>query len=420
MPREVVITGLGVVCPLGMGREALWSGLLEGRSGIDWIAETRGSDTPFRFAGRVRDFDPKQYVQPRKTIKVMCREIQWAHAAAVMALEDAAWQAGAVEPERFGVVLGSEMLFSDPEELIETYRHCQADGRFQSARWGEVAMKDLFPLWMLKFLPNMAACHISIAHDARGPNNSVVAGGASSLLALIEAVHAIERGHADAMVTGGSGSLAEISRLPFRGWDLLSQWDSEPRGASRPFDARRSGVVPGEGAAAIVLEAREVAERRSANILARVAGFASRFEGTGRPHEPRTGRAIRQSIEAALASAGLAARDIGHVNAHGEGSIEQDRLEAEAIRQTLGDVPVTAPKSAFGDLGAGSGAVELAASVLALVDGRVPPTQNYDAPAADCPIHVVHGQPAAVEKRSVLALNQSATGQAAAVVLVRD
>ena len=226
--RQVVVTGLGVVCPLGVGTEAFWSALEAGKSGIEWLSETRDQESPFRFAARVKDFDAKQYVQPRKTIKVMCQEIQTAYAAAAMAMQEAGLSKGDIEPERLGVVLGSEMLFGDIDELQEVYRHCSSGGRFDATQWGDFAFKDLFPLWMLKYLPNMAACHISIAQDARGPNNSIVEGGVSSLLAVSEATAAIERGHADAMLAGGSGSMASFSCLPFRGWAQLSKWQGEP------------------------------------------------------------------------------------------------------------------------------------------------------------------------------------------------
>jgi 3-oxoacyl-[acyl-carrier-protein] synthase II len=239
------------------------------------------------------------------------------------------------------------------------------------------------------------------------------------LLAVIEAAAVIGRGHADAMLAGGSGSLAAFGCFPFRGWRHLTKWTGETVGASRPFDARRSGVVPGEGSGVLLLEDREHAEKRGATILARVAGFASRFEPPGTPWQPRSGGAIRQSIAAALASAKLRPGDIGHVNAHGEGSVEQDRVEAQAIQQTLGDVPVTAFKSYFGDLGAGSGAVELIASVLALVHGRVPPTLNYQAPDPHCPVNVVQDQPQPLRSRAALKLNQAVTGQTAAVVIDR-
>jgi len=415
-PYDVVITGLGLVTPLGIGHEAFWAALESGQSGIDILPEFVGTELPFRFGARIKGFDAKQYVQPRKTIKVMCGEIQASYAAATLAMQDAGLEKGAVEPERLGVVLGSEMLFGEIEEVAGVYRRCADNGQFKFSNWGGFVFKDLYPLWMLKYLPNMAACHISIAHDARGPNNSIVQGGASSLLAIGEAMMVLARGHADAMIAGGSGANVSFNSLPFRGWEQLSKWHGEPAGASRPFDAQRSGVVPGEGSGALVLETRAHAERRGAKILARLAGFASRCEPvqSGRPAQ---GAAIRQSIEAALAAAEMKPADIGHVNAHGEGSIEQDRIEAQAIRATLGDVPVTALKSYFGDLGSGSGAVELAASVLALIHGRVPPTLNYESPDPACPINVIHGGPLVGAKPTALILNQSTTGQAAAIVL---
>jgi 3-oxoacyl-[acyl-carrier-protein] synthase II len=419
-PREVVVTGLGVVCPLGVGVDALWAALAAGKSGVDWLPETRGAELPFRYAARIKDFDPKQFVQPRKTIKVMCQEIQTAYAAASLAMQHGKLAKGGIEPERLGVLLGSEMLYGELDELRDVYRHCSADGQFHAEQWGDFAFKDLFPLWMLKYLPNMAACHISIAHDARGPNNSIVEGGASSLLAISEAAAVIERGHADAMLAGGSGSFASFSCLPFRGWSQMSKWQGEPSAASRPFDARRSGLVPGEGAGVLLLEAREHAQRRGVPILARIAGYARRFEAPAGVDARRTGRAIEQSIVAALAAAKMQPANIGHVNAHGDSTLQQDQQEAQAIRQSLGDVPVTALKSYFGDLAAGSGAVELIGSVLALIHGQLPPTLNYDQPDPACPINVSHGSLQPIDKPAAIALNQSNTGQAAAVVLIRE
>src|SRR5262245_24832882 len=282
------------------------------------MQEMLGVESPFRYAARIKDFDAKQYVQPRKTIKVMCREIQTAYAAAAMAMEQAQLSKGGIEPERLGVVLGSEMLYGDIEEMRDAFRHCSEGGEFREEQWADFAFKDLFPLWMLKYLPNMAACHISIAHDARGPNNSIVEGGASSLLAIGEAAAAIERGQADVMLAGGSGSATAFSCMPFRGWEQLATWQGEPAAASRPFEAGRTGIVPGEGAGVLLLEARELAEARGAKILARIAGWASRFEAPASPWQPRTGRAIRQSIDAALAAARMQPGDIGHVNANGE------------------------------------------------------------------------------------------------------
>jgi 3-oxoacyl-[acyl-carrier-protein] synthase II len=186
--------------------------------------------------------------------------------------------------------------------------------------------------------------------------------------------------------------------------------------AARPFDRARDGAVFGEGSGVLVLEERAHAEARGANIVARVRASSSRFEPHG-PGRPLTGSAIRHSIEAALAKAGLQPQDIGHVNAHGEGTVAADRCEAQAIHETLGDVPVTAPKSYFGDLGSGSGAVEMIASVLALQHGRIPRTLNYKQPDAECPINVVAGVSREIDKPTALILNQAHTGQAVAVLI---
>ncbi len=414
--REVVITGLGVVCPLGVGRGPFWSALEAGQSGIRAVPEFVDLDVPFRIAGMIPGFEPKEYVQPRKTLKVMSGEIQAGYSAAVLAMQDAGLAKGSVDPERLGVVLGSELLYGELEEMREAYRHCVVEGEFHSELWAEHAMKDMFPLWMLKYLPNMAACHIGIAHDARGPNNSIVQGGASSLLAFIEATQAILRGHADVMITGGSGSTCSINAITFRRWDHLTKWTGAPQESPRPFDARRDGTVLAEGAGVLILESREHAQKRNAKILASVLGGGNRFEPPV-AGQVRQGTAIAASIHATLNSAKIAADDLGFVSAAACGTVTGDALEAQAIRRTLGDVPVTAPKSYFGDLGAGSGAVELVASVLALAAGSVPPTLNFAQPDAACPINVLQGEMTKIEKRTAIALSQSDTGQAAAVAL---
>ena len=414
--REVVVTGLGAVCPLGVGREAVWASLSAGRSGVRPIPEFAGLDLPFRYAGLIEGFEPKEYVQPRKTLKVMSGEIQAAYSAAMLALQDAGLVKDAVTPERLGVVLGSEMLYGELAELADGYRPCVIDGVFHHEMWAEQVMKNLFPLWMLKYLPNMAACHIGIAIDARGPNNSIVEGGASSLLAFLEASQAIIRGHADVMLCGGSGSSINMGALVFRGYKHLSQWKGASDETPRPFDARRDGTVPGEGAGMYILEAREHAEARGAKILARFLGGSQLFEPAV-AGQPRRGTAVAGTIAAALAQAKVQPSDVGFVSASASGSVNGDAVEAQAIERTLGRVPVTAFKSYFGDTGAGSGSIELVAAVLALQNGLVPPTKNYSQPDKACPVNVVKDKPLALEKSVLVALNQSPTGQAAAVVL---
>jgi 3-oxoacyl-[acyl-carrier-protein] synthase II len=416
--REVVITGTGVVSPIGIGKQAFWQSLIAGTSGVKRLTLYDPSALPVPFGGEISDFQPKDYVTPRKSLKVMCREIQTGFSAARLALTDAHLPEGAVDPDRLGVLFGSEMLYSDLHEVVECYRATAINGEFDMSRWGPHGMTKLFPLWMLLYLPNMAACHIAIAHDGRGPNNTISQGDASSLLAFTEAVHVIERGLADVMIVGGTGTRLNPTPLMFRGDKNLSHRTTAPDAASRPFDAQRDGIVNGEGAGAFVLEAREYAEGRGATIQARVLGTGSGFDGPPAARSPE-GLGTQHAIRCALREAGLAPGDLGHVNAHGVSTRDGDRLEAAAIRATVGEIPVTAPKSFFGNLGAGSGMVEMAASVLAFEHDCVPVTLNYEDPDPECDINVIRGDPRSGRTPTALILNQSSTGQSAAVIIGR-
>jgi 3-oxoacyl-[acyl-carrier-protein] synthase II len=293
------------------------------------------------------------------------------------------------------------------------------EGKFDFHRWGHSAMSDIFPLWLLKYLPNMPACHIGLTMDARGPNNSLALGEVSSLSAAIEAARVIERGQADAMLAGGVGSRTYPTML-FRGIlrDLSHRGD-DPVKACRPFDAGRDGTVSGEGSAAVLLETREAAERRGAVPLARLLGHASACEpAVDRLATWRVqGAAIRRVLSGVLESSGVSAESVGCIIAHGSSTQGDDRREAEAIREVLGDVPVTAPKSYFGHFGAGSGSVELAIGLLVLKHRLIPPTLNYETPDPACPIDVVHGQPRPLESPHVLVLGHSQQGRAVAVML---
>lgn len=415
--RDVVITGLGIVSPLGIGRAAFAASLAASQSGVRHSPTLAKVDFPVQIAGEVPDFDGKAYVTPRKTLKVMCREIQFAYAAAALAMQDAQLAPDAVDHDRLGVVLGSDMLYCENEDVEDIYRSCMVDGQFDWSRWGENFPSKIFPLWMLKYLPNMAACHIGISVDARGPNNTITLGDASSLLAISEAASVIARGHADAMLAGGTGSRLNVTPLAYRGEIYLSHRQDDPAKASRPFDADRDGMVNGEGAGVIMLEAREHAEARGANILCQLSAWSSSFVAP-QPNELCSRPAIENAIRGVLSKAKLSPDEIGHVNAHGLSTKVEDEHEAAAIRATLGDVPVFAPKSYFGTLGTGSGAIELAASALALHAGEVPATLNYDTPDPACLINVTRS---VVRNRPATALcqNQSVTGQAAAVLLTK-
>jgi 3-oxoacyl-[acyl-carrier-protein] synthase II len=389
------------------------------QSGTQVIREISPGNCPYPLGAVITEFDPKKYVKPRKALKVMSREIQTGFSAAQMAVEQAQLVKDQIAPDRLGVQFGSQMLYCEPPEMEDTFRGCLVEGKFDFSRWGEVAMARTYPLWMLKYLPNMIACHIGIAHDARGPNNTICQGEASSLLALIEAAWIIQRDRADVMIVGGSSSRISTTPMLFRRTIDLSCRLDAAHAASRPFDATRDGMVNGEAAAAFVVENEQFARARGANILARISGWGLSF-GTLDPDGSTHRRAIEQSIKMALESARLQPADVGHVNAHAAGIVSRDPVEAQAIRAVLDDVPVTAPKSYVGNSGAAGGAVEMVASVLALCHGEIPVTLNFAHPDPACPVNVVHGQAQPVTQRTAVALSQSSAGQTVAVVLAAD
>jgi 3-oxoacyl-[acyl-carrier-protein] synthase II len=414
--REVVITGLGIISPIGVGREAVWDAVANRRSGVRPVPHLASAGWLAPFGGEVVDFDPKQLIQPRKSIKVMCREIQLASAAAEMACQDAGLPQASLDPDRFGVIGAAGVLYCDLEELRIPFIEWLKQEDFDIYRWSRQAMGELYPLWMLKYLPNMPACHIGIRYDARGPNNTISLGDVSSLLAIAEAADVIRRDQADVMIVGGTGSRLNVTDFLWHGdARLASNGTFEPAAVCRPFDLHRSGMVYGEGAAQIVLESGAHASARGAKPIARIAASATRCESSADRQRP-TGDAIRRAIHSALSLARIEPSHVGHVNAHGNSTLEDDPAEARAIRHTLGDVPVTAPKSFFGNLGPGSGMVELAVSLLAIDRAVVPPTLNYETPDPDCPVNVV-SEMLPTERGTFVKLNHNSTGQAAVVVV---
>jgi 3-oxoacyl-[acyl-carrier-protein] synthase II len=416
LAREVVITGVGIVSPIGIGTEPFWRSLTTGYSGVRRLAAENGCLPPVGIGAEVVGFSPLRYVRPRKSLKVMSRDIQFAFAAAELACQAGAIDERPIPPDRLGIVFGADLIPTELTDLLDVYRACIVDGRFDFTRWGGQARAEIYPLWLLKYLPNMPASHIGIARDARGPSNTLTLGEVSGLAAVCEAVRVIQRGQADAMIAGGASARLNPVVWTRREACQLSRRLDDPAAACRPFDADRDGIVYGEGAGAFLLEERGHAQSRGATAFARVLGHASRFEPRRRG-EPLRGDAIREAIRAAIRAAGLAPGDIGHVNAHGASTTEDDRIEALAIRNTLGDVPVMAPKSFFGSLGAGAGVVEMAASVLAFHHGLIPPTLNYERPDPACPIQVIHGQPQPLGRPTALVHNQSPVGQSIAVVI---
>ncbi len=413
--REVVITGLGVVSSIGIGCESFWHSLLEGKSGVAVREEFAGTELPYRIAAPVNGFDPKQYVKPRKAIKIMCPPIQFGCAAAAMAFEHAGLDRETISPDRIGTVFGTETFFADPSEVADVFQKCTVDRDYQHDRWGEFAMREIQPLWMLKYLPNMAASHISIALDARGPSNSICQGEVSGLLALIEAADLIRRGVVDVVLAGGTGSQMALTSMLYRGTDLLSKRIHEPEKASRPFDEARDGMVVGEGAGALVLESAEHAAARGATQLATLAGWSRSFQN---PTSPDFSDAIKHNFETALGLAGKSSNEISLVNANASGSIHGDWVEAQAIYSVFGnEIPVVAHKSNFGNIGPGTSIVELIGAVLSHQQAVCPPTINCESTDSTCQINVVKHR-SAIGRTGILKSSFSATGQIGSVVLV--
>ena len=427
--RRVVITGLGLVSPLGNTIETFWEALMAGRSGVAPLHAIPPDFLPTSFAAEVRDFsgaiddfgplEGEKKKAIRKGLKVMSRESQMGVACAQHALADAGLAAGQnLDPERSGVVFGTDYMLTMPEDFTAGIVRCIDDrGHFDFSRWATDGMPQVTPLWLLKYLPNMPASHVAIYNDLRGPNNSLTLREAAANAAVGEAFRTIVRGSADVMVAGATGTRVH----PMKTVHALTQEEVagngvDPARASRPFDLNRSGMVLGEGAGAVILELLESAQARGARIYAEVIGAASSSVANAQGIAQR-GAALANVMAGSLRDADCQPQGVGHVHAHGLSTRSCDEDEAGAINRVFGDrsVPVTAAKSYFGNLGAGSGLIELIASVLALKHGRLFPILNYETPDPRCPLAVV-ASPADPGK-SFLNVSVTPQGQASAVLV---
>ena len=270
--RRVVITGMGVISPLGNSNQALWESLAAGRSGVGPLTILPPGTLPVsvaaeagEFQGTIDEFGPLEKGQKkaiRKGLKVMCRECLMALGAAQRALQDAGLTPGAFDPCRAGINFGSDYMLTLPDEFTEGILQCLSDdGQFEFSRWAPQGMPKMSPLWLLKYLPNMPASHIAIYNDLRGPNNSLTHREASSNLAVAEAFQTICRGQADIMLAGATGTRLHPMKLVHAvQQEQVASGDGDPAHASRPFDRRRTGMVLGEGAGAVVLEDLRSAE----------------------------------------------------------------------------------------------------------------------------------------------------------------
>ncbi len=428
--REVVITGIGVVSPIGIGVDSFWDSLNAGRSGVHHCKLFPVTAAPDAAGGEVSDFTEESarkglLKDQRRNIKAMCREIQLGVASAALALQHGGVDLTAIDHERLGVEFGANLMLSAPDILEESVASCcdpPGSNRFEFSMWGQSGIPKLEPLWLLRYLPNMPACHISIAADARGPSNSLTMDDASANCVLGEARRVLLRGHADIIISGATGTtLHPIKTLHLGLSHDLARTPAAPEARCRPFELNRAGRVVGEGACTFILEDRDHAERRGAKIWGRLIGAGSScvINPAGLVG---TRAALVNAMRLALRDAGLQPEQIGHINAHGLGSRDSDIEESKAILEVFGEdlgrkVPVTAIKSYLGNSGAGSGMMELAASLVGLSHGVIPATLNYDIPDPQCPLNVVSGRPLPTDNRIVLKINVTRMGQASASIL---
>ncbi len=418
---RVVVTGVGVVSPIGIGNDRFWDSLVQNRSGIDFLQSQPVDGLPSAFGAEVRDFDPMLYLRDKKFLKVMCRDIQLGVASSSLAVRDSGIRPGDVDPYRFGVEFGAGRMTSHPAELAAAVEMCSDESGFQPDRWNQEVLGRIAPLWLLRQLPNMPACHVSIDHNAMGPNNTITCRDASALLALSEAVRVIEAGRADCMIVGAcSSNIHPVDIAKFHQFEGLSRRTDDPLRACRPFDFERDGAVVGEGAASFVVESYDHAVRRGADIYAEIVGIGAGCDGQGHANGS-AGVGLVRAMQSALQRANIRPDELGHINAQGKSTQQDDIVESRAYHRVLGDyvrrVPVTAMKSFVGHFDAGAGAVELAGTLLALRHGEVPATLNYEIPDPRCRLNVVREQPRRLNTRTAITVNRTAMGQSAAAVL---
>jgi 3-oxoacyl-[acyl-carrier-protein] synthase II len=431
---RVVITGLGAITPLGLTVGDMWSGLCAGRSGIGQIGAFDPVGFSCKLAGEVPDYKIREYLPKsrRKSVKLMSRDIELSVIAANEALTSSGIVTQGIDPERININpervainLGAGLISCDLVELAPAVAASVTDGKFDIHKWGKDGLELVTPLWLLKYLPNMLACHIGIIHDIQGPSNTITCAEASAHLAISEAAQIIARGDSDIALAGGTE--AKVNPIVMIRQCLLKRAiggnGDDPDTACRPFDADAKGSVFGEGAGIIVLENIENAAKRGAKIYAEIAGVgaSNNINPSYERLEPDA-RGTQIAIEKALADARIEPKDLDLIIPHGTGEPGDDLAEAKAIEATLGEAAVETAvwptKSMLSNTGAASGALDVIAAVCAMTDGRIPVAKNCDRKADGCNLNIVN-QAQETSINYALCCSYTYGGQTAAVVLKR-
>lgn len=438
--RRVVITGLGVATPIGIGADAYWEALLSRRCGVAAIRAFDASALPCRIAAELPefslgDFIPKAY---RKAAKVMSRDTQIAVVCAYHAVRDAGLVTSCMigrgeapgppnlDPARFGANIGAGLVCADLPELAAALNTAVDDrGKFSHDLWGSAGMGNLTPLWLLKFLPNMLACHVTIVHDAQANSNTITCGEASSHLAIGEAYRTIARGSADVCICGGAESKVNPMALtrPLLYGRLTTRGNDDPSRACRPFAPDAEGAVASEGGGLVILEELDRAKARGARIYGELVGFGASTNTTSWSAPDPTGAPVSLAVRNALADARLTAPDVDLMVAFGSGVGAYDASEAAGWKSVMGDrlaqSPAVAVKGAVGVNGAGSGAIDFATGVLALHHQTVPPSLNVESAGACGGLRFAEKDPLDARIEAVASVTYSLVGSQVAALVVR-
>jgi len=408
--RRVVVTGIGLLCGVGIGTEEVWKALCAGRSGIAPITLFDASQHPCRFAGEVKNFDPLQFVE-KKELKKMGRFIVFALAATDFAMKHAGLVLAGELAERTGVYIGSgiggfDVIEREHSELL-------AGGP-----------RRISPFFIPATIVNLAAGQVSIRTGAKGPNSATATACSASAHAVGDSYKIIARGDADAMICGGTeAAITPMGVGGFTSMRALSTRNDEPERASRPFDADRDGFVIGEGSGILILEALEIAQRRHARILAEVVGYAMSGDAFHITQPAENGEGAFRVMQATLKDAGVRPEEVNYINAHGTSTPIGDKIETAAVKRLFGEhakkLPVSSTKSMTGHLLGGAGGLEAGLSVLALRDQILPPTINYEKPDPDCDLDYVPNQARKAELRYALSNSFGFGGTNAALLFKR-
>lgn len=405
---RVVITGMGVISPVGSGVDKFWQALKAGQSGVAPITHFDATAFSSRIAGQVKDYDPLEHFSTKKA-RTLARFVQYASVASKEAVAHAKLDMEQEDRDRVGIVIGSGIGSIHTLEL-------------EYAKYAERGPRRISPHFIPRIIINEAAGQVSIDIGAQGPATCVVTACSTATNAIGDAYRMLQYGDADVMICGGTESATtEMAVGGFSALKALSQRNDDPTKASRPFDLNRDGFVMAEGAGVVILETLEHAKKRGAPILAEMAGYGRTSDAFHITAPESTGAGAAKAMALAIKDASLTPKDISYINAHGTSTKLNDKVETAAIKTVFGDiakkVPISSTKSMTGHLLGAAGGVEFAACVCALQDGIVPPTINYETPDPDCDLDYVPNEARQVDVQAAMSNSLGFGGHNASVVV---